>query len=297
MMRYIINQEGKITYISGGFFVSNGAWIHPRRILDDYELVVVIEGRFMMKIGEEKKVFQKGECFILFPGEEHMGLKETCNVSFYWLHFRFSGNEFILKNEQQLFSVLKKTRMQEFDGIVLNEWFHSRESTQMVILINLLLYYQSQYKKMERSVRPCNIMMEMILYELSHIAIKTNSEKFKKKVGGKDAPIDKIYDYIRANYYKNLQVKDIAEYFGYNSEYFIRMFRRECGITPKQYIIQEQIQQAKFLLTTTNLKIKEVAEQVGIVDEKSFFRYFRKSERISPGTYRRAFGKTHYNSR
>lgn len=297
-MRYIINQgNAEITYISGGIFVSNGAWVHPKRILDDYELVVVLKGKFLMKIGEQTKVFQKGDSFILFPGEEHGGVEEAWNVSFYWLHFRFGGYEQIIKNERQMFSSLRKIPIQDFDGIVLNEWCHPKDLTQIVILINQLLYYQSLYKKTERSVRPCNIMMEMILYEISNTAIKINYEKLKTKLGGKDTSIDKIYDYIRANYYKNLQVTEIAEYFGYNSDYFIRMFRKESGMTPKQYVIHEQIRQAKILLATTSLKIREVAKQVGIVDERTFFRYFKKCEGISPGAYRRAFRKTHYNSR
>lgn len=109
--------------------------------------------------------------------------------------------------------------------------------------------------------------------------------------------MDKIYDYIRANCYKNLQIAEVARQFGYNPQYFIRMFRRKSGQSPKQYMIQQQIQQAKYLFATTSLKITEVAEQVGMSDVRAFSKRFKKYEGISPSEYRKAFHKTHYNSR
>lgn len=42
-------------------------------ILDNYELVVVLKDRFQMRIGQARKEFLEGDCFILFPGEEHIG--------------------------------------------------------------------------------------------------------------------------------------------------------------------------------------------------------------------------------
>ena len=34
----------KITYVSSGKFVSAEEWIHPRRIIDSYEIIYVVEG-------------------------------------------------------------------------------------------------------------------------------------------------------------------------------------------------------------------------------------------------------------
>ena len=93
-MRYIVKKENAETiYISGGIFVSNGKWTHPKMILDDYELVIVLKGRFQMRIGQARKEFLEGDCFILFPGEEHIGIEAAWDVSFYWLHFRIRDVE------------------------------------------------------------------------------------------------------------------------------------------------------------------------------------------------------------
>ena len=272
-MRYIIRQEdAEITYISGGHFVSKGAWIHPRMTLSDYELVVVVKGRFWLTIKGVKREFRKGDCFILFPEEEHYGTEEAWEVSFYWLHFKLQEKEEIIEGEQGFRTYFKKNQSGALPGIILNE-----------------------FSRQEETARPCNLMMELVLYELTQVTKKETMEKLSI-YHEEEGDMEKIYEYIRATCYKSPQVFEIAKHFGYNTQYFIRMFRKATGVTPKQYIISRQIERAKYLLTTTSLKIKEIAEQVGMSDSKSFFKNFKKQEGISPNEYRRTFQKTHYNS-
>ncbi len=58
--------------------------------------------------------------------------------------------------------------------------------------------------------------------------------------------MEKVRDYIRANLYKNIQVYDLGGAVGYSPEYFVRLFHQEMGITPKQYILNTQMERAKF---------------------------------------------------
>jgi AraC-like DNA-binding protein len=295
-MRYIIRQEeAEVTYISGGHFVSKGAWIHPRMTLSDYELVVVVKGRFWLTIKGVKREFRKGDCFILFPEEEHYGTEEAWEVSFYWVHFKLQEKEEIIEGEQSFRTWFRKIEKGVFPGIILNEFSRQEETARLIVMINHLLHYQSVFKETEEASRPCNLMMELVLYELTQVTKKETMEKLSI-YHEEEGDMEKIYEYIRATCYKNPQVFEIAKHFGYNTQYFIRMFRKAAGVTPKQYMINRQMERAKYLLTTTSLKIKEIAEQVGMSDSKSFFKNFKKQEGISPNEYRRIFQKTHYNS-
>ncbi len=295
-MRYIIRQEeAEVTYISGGHFVSKGAWIHPRMTLSDYELVVVVKGRFWLTIKGVKREFRKGDCFILFPEEEHYGTEEAWEVSFYWVHFKLQEKEEIIEGEQSFRTWFRKIEKGVFPGIILNEFSRQEETARLIVMINHLLHYQSVFKETEEAARPCNLMMELVLYELTQVTKKETMEKLSI-YHEEEGDMEKIYEYIRATCYKNPQVFEIAKHFGYNTQYFIRMFRKAAGVTPKQYMINRQMERAKYLLTTTSLKIKEIAEQVGMSDSKSFFKNFKKQEGISPNEYRRIFQKTHYNS-
>ena len=120
-MRYIVKKENAETiYISGGIFVSNGKWTHPKMILDDYELVIVLKGRFQMRIGQARKEFLEGDCFILFPGEEHIGIEAAWDVSFYWLHFRIRDVE-VLEGDTA-------------DSLVINLAFYAADSVEKIYM-------------------------------------------------------------------------------------------------------------------------------------------------------------------
>lgn len=296
-MRYIIGPENpEIIYISGGHFVSNGAWTHPRMILTDYELIVVLRGSFQLAVSGVRGELKEGDCMVLFPGEEHYGMDEVWNVSFYWLHFQFRGTEKVVEGERGLRDFAQRTGWKKGSRVILSEFCDRGENVRIIVMINYLLHYQSALKETGEAVRPCNLMMEMVLYE-QMLAARIEEQLIVSGSGTEaGANIDRIYEYIRGTCYKNPQVFDIARHFGYNPQYFSRMFRKASGMTPKQYIISMQIEKAKYLLTTTNLRVKEISGQIGMNDVKTFFKHFKRSEGISPSAYRRAFRKTHYNS-
>ncbi|MDZ8222503.1 helix-turn-helix transcriptional regulator [Nostoc sp. ChiVER01] len=58
------------------------------------------------------------------------------------------------------------------------------------------------------------------------------------------------------------------------------------GLSPHQYVIQCRIEQAKFLLTSTQLPIIEIALQVGCSSQSNFTTLFRKHIGITPKAYR-----------
>ena len=293
-MRFIINNEnGRIRYVSGGLFVSNGVWTHPRFVLDDYELMVCIKGKFHLSVHGEKTEIKAGDALFLLPGEEHFGLDEQEEVSFYWFHFLFQDKAVVSASENSVRSVLIDIMEGGiFDGIFLEEQFRCEGLERLVILFKQLMDYD---RTAVRSRKNCDLLMELILHELTDGAIRRRMRRY-----GQIDPnyvMEKVRDYIRANLYKNIQVYDLAERFGYRPEDFVRLFHQEMGITPKQYILNTQMERAKFLMTTTNFKIKEIAPQIGFEDEKRFMKMFKKQEGMSAVQYKKMFSKLHYNSK
>ena len=69
-------------------------------ILTDYELIVVLRGSFQLAVSGVRGELKEGDCMVLFPGEEHYGMDEVWNVSFYWLHFQFRGTEKVVEGER-----------------------------------------------------------------------------------------------------------------------------------------------------------------------------------------------------
>lgn len=84
----------------------------------------------------------------------------------------------------------------------------------------------------------------------------------------------------------DLSIADLARGVGLSEYHFIRVFREQLGMTPRQYIISARMAQARYLLRTTGLPISDIAEQVGYHSASMFSATFKRLHGRSPGSYR-----------
>ncbi len=100
--------------------------------------------------------------------------------------------------------------------------------------------------------------------------------------------ISRIQEYIHANYSNcNLSQNIVAEEIGISPAYLSRLFKQEMGTSFTEYINNVRLEQAKQLLISSQLLIKDIAYQTGFNSLQNFFRIFKKNIGISPGEYRR----------
>jgi two-component system, response regulator YesN len=94
-------------------------------------------------------------------------------------------------------------------------------------------------------------------------------------------------EFIRKNYTCDLSVGVVAEHVGKTPNYFSHLFKREFGISFKEYVTRLRIDKAKELILNTNELIYEIGGKVGFCDYTYFTQVFKKMEGFSPGELRR----------
>ena len=92
--------------------------------------------------------------------------------------------------------------------------------------------------------------------------------------------------YLQQNAASPLSRREIADAIGVSENHLSRIFRRELGITPWDYLNRYRIKQAKELLISTDRSITSVALEVGFNDPAYFSRVFRKQVGLSPSAFR-----------
>ncbi|MGW7268235.1 GlxA family transcriptional regulator [Streptomyces sp. NPDC054842] len=102
-------------------------------------------------------------------------------------------------------------------------------------------------------------------------------------------PIRAAQEWILNNLHSPLPVADIARRANMSLRNFARVFRREVGATPGQYIERERIARARELLETTDLTISQVARRCGFAAPETFFRSFGRTLGLTPKQYRHRF--------
>ena len=106
------------------------------------------------------------------------------------------------------------------------------------------------------------------------------------RVWTKDERLKKVLTHINRNIEKNIEVKELAELAYVTKSYLIRMFKKEFGTSPIQYINKKKVEKAQLLLLTTDKSIKDVAYTLGYNDHSYFIRMFRKISGTTPQEYR-----------
>jgi AraC-like DNA-binding protein len=92
---------------------------------------------------------------------------------------------------------------------------------------------------------------------------------------------------MAANYGDPLTVEGIARAIGLSRPQLAYLFRRETGMTVKEYGTQVRIEIIKRLLAETDDKLEVIAEQLGFCDAAHLSRVFRRACGCPPGEYRR----------
>lgn len=98
--------------------------------------------------------------------------------------------------------------------------------------------------------------------------------------------VAQVKRYINEHLTDDVTVSGIAAYFYLSPNYFSRLFKRITGEGCNEYIVRKRIEKAEYLLSTTNMKIGKIAQEVGYRDTNYFSLAFKKHMGMSPGQYR-----------
>jgi transcriptional regulator GlxA family with amidase domain len=96
----------------------------------------------------------------------------------------------------------------------------------------------------------------------------------------------KIIDLIKHDCQQNLSLNKMAQAVNLSPWSLCHMFKKDTRFSPVQYVRRLRMQEAKELLETTFLSVKEVMTKVGVHDESHFVRDFEKVHGLSPVRYR-----------
>lgn len=100
--------------------------------------------------------------------------------------------------------------------------------------------------------------------------------------------VRQTFDYIEAHYTEDITLASLAEQLEVNPNYLSGLLKAKTGHTFTHHVTRFRLEKSKQLLTTTNLKIYQICEQVGYVDQAYFSRLFKSTVGMTPFEYRDA---------
>lgn len=145
------------------------------------------------------------------------------------------------------------------------------------ILSEIFADYPDGYRSIHRMTNS-NQVIEW-LYTLRDGLINILEER---KTTYKNHIIINVQKYINSHVEERLTLNDIALLFGISPNYLSTLFKKNSDIGFTEYVNHSKIKRAKELMKDSNLRVYEVADQLGFESAFYFSKVFKKVEGISP---------------
>lgn len=200
--------------------------------------------------------------------------EQRCPSEFvvYWIHFIPTSLElrYLLLQGSSLFSWSKKVYRCHQSAIeILPQLFKNPESR-------------------VRNVAPVCRVHAMLLHMVADY-LRQNRIEVPVQNNMLLARIMPSIDFINDNIYRSPPLAEVAARSHLAPTYFHRLFRELFHTTPLAYMTRRRMDNARQLLSSTVLSVKEIAWRVGYENEFYFTRVFSKHFHISPRDFRKRF--------
>lgn len=268
------NTNLPLRYFTAGNLISKNGFLHEKRNFNIYVFILVKEGTLYLNQSGKEIAVGANQFILLRAHEEHFGYRATeGKLSYLWVHFQFQEDGMIHT----------EYRYDKCNYIIPEHGSSQRGS----ILFHQLLDISRQENIYSSS---------MIDYALSLLMMEITQELLNKSYT-LPSPIIHITEWIRANYYLPLTVKELADEFNYNADYLSTLFKKSTGQSITQFINKVRIDTSKTLLVNFDISIKEIAYSCGFQDEKYYMKTFKKQVGMTPSQYKKAFEKKYINTK
>ena len=98
--------------------------------------------------------------------------------------------------------------------------------------------------------------------------------------------IHQCISYIEQNLNETLSLTQIASSVGYTESHLAKKFKAEVGCTIHTYIQHAKIEYSKHLLSTSQMSIQDISDELGFCSRGYFCSIFKKIVGVSPSKYR-----------
>jgi len=118
-----------------------------------------------------------------------------------------------------------------------------------------------------------------------HLSLKSN-QMAVRQANAEPPVIAKAKKFIEAHYTEDLSLGQVAQAVHTSIFYFCKLFRKVTGVTFTEFVSRTRVEKSKNLLLNPNLRVSEIAFEVGFQSLTHFNRTFKSIMSQSPTEYR-----------
>ncbi len=230
-------------------------------------LIYCVKGEGWYHLNDRKHTVKPNQVFVLPANVAHRyGTDDTNPWTIYWLHFTGSQAHHFLNFLHQ-----------DTDPSPITV---SPQPERFALFDDILSHVEMSYNM--DSIVYANTSLARFLATFNNAVYTPNAINPVE-----DDPISQTITYMKENLSQSLKLEELAEIAGMSASHYSAVFREKVQSAPINFFTFLKIQEACRLLENTQIRIKEVAYQIGYSDPYHFSRVFANVMGVSPRDFRK----------
>jgi YesN/AraC family two-component response regulator len=256
-----------------------------RLVFDDMVLTTMLRGKKIMHLfGSEQFDYLPGESVIVPDHEEMVIDFPEANQQNPTQCIALAVQADILQDTLNLLNE-KYPKVEKDDSWKIDlSCFHLQNTLEIKTTIDRLLSVSTENNAAK------DVLVDFTLKELLIRLMQTQARKLILDSYYKNTNTNRfafVVEYIKSHIHEDITIDKLSNLCYMSKPNFFRCFKREFGISPVDFIIQERIKAAKKLLKDMNVTISQACYSVGINNLSYFFKLFKRIEGITPNEFRK----------
>ena len=238
-------------------------FVHSKNtIKETYTLYLITSGNGIAVVDENRYFLEEGMSLISFPFSDLSIISEKKTpIKFKWIEFKGSEAAWIISQSSfsKINPITLSPKITDFE-----KYFDIAECHK---------------KELFARCRASGKLIELLSFYIQFSPnVNDNTESY----------VVSARNYIDKNYRESdFSVQSVADHIKIDRTYLYRLFKKETGLSVKDYINNCRISKAEELLANPSIPIKDVAYSVGFSDQMYFSRTFKKFTGVTPTDFRK----------
>ncbi len=282
------------------------------RVIFDYELVYIKEGKGLITIEEQEYTCSQGDVYLFRPKQRHsIGAVYGQQLSQPHIHFdllyypdrdqvpiTFRSLDQILPEEMGLFRpdvldlffspfpcVFRPRSTILFEKKLFDLIYTFSTTIQYVDITNI------SDAQIENARKETDLHLEMKLTQsflLLWEQVLQELQYSKKALPTQADTAARLKLFIEQNAHRSISLHELAELVHFSRGYVSRIFTEAYSLPPLRYHAMMRIQRARLMIRYTNLSLTEISATLGFDSIQDFSRVFKKIDGAAPSHYQNA---------
>ena len=247
-----------------------------------FELLYIVSGTGVQTINENRLSYEPGHLFLITPQDSH-SLEIKSATTIFQLRFTdiyIKNGPFTSNNLYKLEYILQHAHHQP--GCILKRATDKNLVHPVIEAIRHEYHNPTLYN---------TELIQLLINTLIVIIARNISEYLPENINKQsDSKAHTLLEYIQTNIYEpeKLSVTIMSEKFGISETYLGRYFKKQANETLQDYISKYRIKLVENRLLYSDLRVGEIASELGFNDESHLNKIFKKHRGTTPSAFRKS---------